>query len=306
MFENHPKKVKIVEVGPRDGLQNEKTQISTDDKLTYILGLIDSGIKSLEVTSFVSPKAIPQMADSKELFSKLKSKIDISSLELPCLVPNIQGYKNARTLEVKEIALFTATSSQFTKKNINATIEESFKRMDEISQEAKKDGVKIRGYISTAFGCPYAGEMTVKDLLYVVELFAKYDLYELSIGDTTGVATPKQVDEFLTELVKVYPKEKLAMHFHDTRGMALSNVLVALDHGISIFDSSSGGLGGCPYAKGATGNLATEDLVYLLNSFNIDHGVDIKKLSEASEFILEAVGKTTSSKYLKAYLKTGK
>jgi hydroxymethylglutaryl-CoA lyase len=306
MFENYPTKVKIVEVGARDGLQNEKSQISTDDKLSYILKLIDSGIKSLEVTSFVSPKAIPQMADSKELFSKLKNKIYINDFELPCLVPNIKGYENAKELGVNEIALFSATSSQFTKKNINATVEESFKRMNDISLEAKKDGIKIRGYISTVFGCPYAGEMKVKDLLHVVELFSKYDLYELSIGDTIGVATPKQVDEFLTELVKIYPKEKLAMHFHDTRGMALSNVLVALNHGISIFDSSSGGLGGCPYAKGATGNLATEDLVYLLNSFNIDHGLGIKNLSAASEFILNTVGKETSSKYLKAYLNTGK
>lgn len=306
MFKNHPKKVKIVEVGPRDGLQNEKSQISTDDKLSYILSLIDAGITSLEVTSFVSPKAIPQMADSKELFEKLKSKIDINNFELPCLVPNIQGYENAKNLGVKEIALFSATSSEFTKKNINATVEESFKRMNEISSEAKKDGIKIRGYISTVFGCPYAGEMSIKDLLDVVELFANYDLYELSIGDTIGVATPKQVDAFLTELIKIYPKEKLSMHFHDTRGMALSNVLVALGHGISIFDSSSGGLGGCPYAKGATGNLATEDLVYLLNSFNIKHGIDMKKLSEASEFILNTVGKETSSKFLKAYLNTGK
>jgi hydroxymethylglutaryl-CoA lyase len=306
MFENHPKNVKIVEVGARDGLQNEKSQISTDDKLSYILSLIDAGITSLEVTSFVSPKAIPQMADSKELFEKLKSKIDINNFELPCLVPNIQGYENAKNLGVKEIALFSATSSEFTKKNINATVEESFKRMNEISSEAKKDGIKIRGYISTVFGCPYAGEMSIKDLLDVVELFANYDLYELSIGDTIGVATPKQVDAFLTELIKVYPKEKLSMHFHDTRGMALSNVLVALGHGISIFDSSSGGLGGCPYAKGATGNLATEDLVYLLNSFNIKHGIDMKKLSEASEFILNTVCKETSSKFLKAYLNTGK
>lgn len=306
MFENMPSKVKIVEVGPRDGLQNEKTILNTESKLTYINKLIDSGLKSLEVTSFVSPKAIAQMADSKELFSAVKKNHDLSKVELPCLVPNMKGYENAKELAVREIALFTATSSEFTKKNINATVEESFARMKEIAAQAKKDNIKIRGYISTVFGCPYSGKMSVKDLLHVVELFSEINLYELSIGDTIGVATPSQVDEFITELVKVYPKEKLAMHFHDTRGMALANVLVALNHGISIFDSSSGGLGGCPYAKGATGNLATEDLVYLLNSLNIEHGVDLKKLTEASQYILNTVGKETPSKFLNAFIKTGK
>lgn len=306
MFKHFPKSIKVVEVGPRDGLQNEKSNLSTEVKIEYIKKLINAGIKSLEVTSFVSPKAIPQMADSKELFKKLKNEIDISKYELPCLVPNIQGYENAKALGVREIALFSATSSAFTLKNINATVEESFSRMKEIAAEAKKDGIQIRGYISTAFGCPYAGYMDIKSLIKTIELFSDFDLYELSIGDTIGVATPGQIDEYLSEMTKVYPKNKLAMHFHDTRGMALSNILTALGHGIAIYDSSSGGLGGCPYAKGATGNIATEDLVYLLNSFQLEHGIDMDKLSKASSYILEKVNKETPSKYLTAYLKSGK
>lgn len=305
-LENLPKSVKIVEVGPRDGLQNEKEVLSTEVKINYIKLLRDSGLKSIEATSFVSPKAIPQMSDSLELFEKLKAALDINAIEYPCLVPNIKGYENAKKLGVKEIALFTATSSEFTKKNINATVDESFVRMKDVADEAKKDGIRIRGYISTAFGCPYAGYMDVKSLINTIEKFSEFDLYELSIGDTIGVATPSQVNDYLPEIFKIYPKEKLAMHLHDTRGMALSNILVSLTHGISIFDSSSGGLGGCPYAKGATGNIATEDLIYLLNSMGIQHGIDLEKLVEASKYILNEVKKETPSKFLTAYLKSGK
>lgn len=305
-FSAVPKEIKIVEVGPRDGLQNEKTNIPTEVKLDYILKLLESGITSLEVTSFVSPKAIPQMADAKELFTELDARIDIKNYELPCLVPNMKGYETARELGVREIALFSATSDDFTQKNINATVDESFKRMEEVAKAASKDGIKIRGYISTAFGCPYAGNMSSEKLVEVVERFKDFNVYELSIGDTIGVGTPKQVDSYLDDIFKVYPKEKLAMHFHDTRGMALSNIMVALTKGISTFDSSSGGLGGCPYAKGATGNVATEDLLYLVKSFNIVTGVDLDKLTEASQYILEKVQKDTPSKFLKAYLNTGR
>jgi len=305
-LDNLPKLVKIVEVGPRDGLQNEKKILSTSTKIEYIKKLIQAGLPSIEVTSFVSPKAIPQMADSIELYSQIKDELLNSKAEFPCLVPNIKGYENAKKLGVKEIALFSATSPAFTKKNINATVEESFQRMKEVATEAKKDGIKIRGYISTAFGCPYAGYMDVKSLLETIEKFSEFDLYELSIGDTIGVATPSQVNDYLSEVVKNYPKEKLAMHLHDTRGMALTNILVALTHGISIFDSSSGGLGGCPYAKGATGNVATEDLVYLFDSLGIEHGINLEKLVNASKYILSEVDKETASKFLMAYLKSGK
>jgi hydroxymethylglutaryl-CoA lyase len=305
-FSTFSSKVKIVEVGPRDGLQNEKQSIDTETKITYILKLIESGLTSLEVTSFVSPKAIPQMADSEILFAKLKEKIETSKYELPCLVPNLKGLETAMKLGVREIALFTATSSAFTQKNINATVDESFSRMREIAHEAKRNGIRMRGYISTAFGCPYQGHMSVKELIKVTEKFLDFDLYELSIGDTIGMATPKQVQEYLPELIKVVDKNKLAMHFHDTRGMALANVLVSLSFGINIFDSSSGGLGGCPYAKGATGNLATEDLLYLLNSCGSQTNVDMMKLSMASKYILDQLQKETPSKFLKAYLQTGK
>jgi hydroxymethylglutaryl-CoA lyase len=305
-FSNIPKEIKIVEVGPRDGLQNEKIQLSTEVKLDYIMKLLESGITSLEVTSFVSPKAIPQMADAKELFSRLKERVDIENYELSCLVPNIQGYEVAKELGVKQIALFSATSDEFTKKNINATISESFKRMKEVATQAKADGIKIRGYISTAFGCPYVGHMGVEKLVDVIERFKELDIYELSIGDTIGVATPLQVESYLDEVLKVYDKDKLAMHFHDTRAMALSNILISLCKGISIFDSSSGGLGGCPYAKGSSGNVATEDLLYLVKSFEIETGVDLAKLASASEFILKHVQKQAPSKFLNAYLNTGK
>lgn len=306
MFKNTPKNIKIVEVGPRDGLQNEKKTISTEDKFTYISKLINSGVRSIEITSFVSPKAIPQMSDSVDLFKRVRElkeekKLD---LEFPCLVPNMKGFENALKLGATEIALFTATSSEFTKRNINATVEESFTRMQEINDAAVENNIRIRGYISTAFGCPYLGVMGVSELVDVIERFSSFNLYELSIGDTIGVATPKQVYDYLTVITKHYSKEKLAMHFHDTRGMALSNILVSLEHGITTFDSSSGGLGGCPYAKGATGNVATEDLVYLANSLGIKHNVDLANLVEASRFILNKVQKSTPSKFLTAYMKS--
>lgn len=301
MFKNMPDKVKIVEVGPRDGLQNEKKTLSSADKQEYIELLIKAGLKAVEITSFVSPKAIPQMADATELFQNIRPSLpkDVSA---PCLVPNMKGYEAAKAVGVKEISLFSATSDEFTKKNINCAVEESFNRMSEVASAAKKDGIKIRGYISTAFGCPYQGEMSAEALRDVTAKFFDLGVYEVSIGDTIGVATPRQVSDYLDLLLKDFGPHKLAMHFHDTRGMALTNIFVSLSKGISVFDSSSGGLGGCPYAKGATGNVATEDLVYLLDSLGIEHGVDMKLLSLASKLILGKVGKQTTSKYLSAYL----
>jgi hydroxymethylglutaryl-CoA lyase len=297
------KKVKIVEVGPRDGLQNEKKVISTHDKLEYIKKLAQSGLETIEVTSFVSPKAIPQMSDNAELFKSVSKEID-HKINLPCLVPNRQGYEDAKKAGVKEIALFSATSDAFTQKNINCTVDESFARMQEVAEQAKQDGIRMRGYISTAFGCPYAGYMPVNKLAHVLEKFFKLGVYEASIGDTIGVATPKQVGEYLRDLKAHYDFNKLAMHLHDTRSMALTNILVSLEQGISIFDASSGGLGGCPYANGATGNVATEDIIYLFDSYGINHGVNLDKLASASEFILKIVEKETPSKFLQSYLKS--
>ena len=298
--------IKIVEVGARDGLQNEKTILSTDDKLQFISLLSETGLKTIEITSFVKPTAIPQMGDAVELFTKVNQLLGPTSINLPCLVPNIKGYETAKALGVKEIALFSATSNSFTQKNINATVDESFDRMKEVADAANKDGIKIRGYISTAFGCPYEGVMSVDKLVHVTKRFFELGAYEVSVGDTIGVATPNQVRDYIKELKKHFPVEKLAMHFHDTRGMALTNIHVSLLEGITTFDSSAGGLGGCPYAKGATGNVATEDVWYLLQSLGYETGIDIAKLATASKFILDKIGKTTESKFLKAYLNTGK
>lgn len=297
--------IKIVEVGPRDGLQNEKSVLSTEDKLEFIKLLSQSGLQTIEITSFVKASAIPQMSDAVELFTKVKAALG-KTINLPCLVPNLKGYETAKSLGVEEIALFSATSDSFAKKNINATVNESFEKMQEVASEAKKDNVRIRGYISTAFGCPYEGRMDVEKLLSVTERFFKLGAYEVSVGDTIGVATPIQVREYIKELKKSFPVEKLAMHFHDTRGMALTNIHVSVEEGITTFDSSAGGLGGCPYAKGATGNVATEDVWYLLKSLGLETGIDIAKLAAASQFILQKVNKNTESKFLKAYFNTGK
>ncbi|MES2526852.1 MAG: hydroxymethylglutaryl-CoA lyase [Bdellovibrionota bacterium] len=302
----HPQKVRIVEVGPRDGLQNEKSVLETEDKFQYITLLKEAGLQTIEVTSFVKPPAIPQMRDAVELFTLVRDRLGLESTNFPCLVPNMYGYEKAKNLGVKEIALFTATSDSFTRKNVNASVDETFERMEEVAQAARKDGIRMRGYISTAFGCPYEGKIEVKKLIDVAERFLKLGVYEVSVGDTIGVAVPEQVRSHLKDFLKAIPQEKAAMHFHDTRGMALTNILVSLEAGISVFDSSSGGLGGCPYAKGATGNVATEDVWYLLQSMGIETGIDIKKLSEASAFILGKVQRTTESKFLRAYLNTGK
>lgn len=298
--------IKIVEVGPRDGLQNEKTILSTDDKFEFISLLTQTGLQSIEVTSFVKAPAIPQMIDAVELFTMVKNRLSNTNINFPCLVPNMKGYETARSLGVGEVALFSATSDSFTKKNVNATVDETFVKMKEVAALALKDKIRMRGYISTAFGCPYEGKMDVKKLLQVTQKFFDLGVYEVSVGDTIGVATPNQVREYIRELKKNFPVEKLAMHFHDTRGMALTNIHVSVEEGITTFDSSAGGLGGCPYAKGATGNVATEDVWYLLQSLGLETGIDIAKLAVASKFILEKLNKTTESKFLKAYLSTGK
>ncbi len=298
--------IKIVEVGPRDGLQNEKSVLSTEDKLKFISLLAETGLKTIEITSFVKPEAIPQMSDAVELFKQVTAKFAKTGINFPCLVPNLKGYETAKSLGVKEIALFSATSDSFTKKNVNATVDETFEKMSEVASLALKDNIRVRGYISTAFGCPYEGRMDVKKLLNVTERFFKLGAYEISVGDTIGVAVPTQVKDYIKELKKNFPVEKLAMHFHDTRGMALVNIKTSLEEGITTFDSSAGGLGGCPYAKGATGNVATEDVWYLMQSLGLETGIDIQKLAEASKFILEKVNKPTESKFLRAYLSTGK
>jgi hydroxymethylglutaryl-CoA lyase len=298
--------IKIVEVGPRDGLQNEKIILSTQDKVEFIGLLTETGLQTVEITSFVKAPAIPQMADAPELYSLVEEKFGGRHVSFPCLVPNMHGYEKARELGVKEIALFSATSDSFTKKNVNSTVDETFLKMREVAEAAKKDGITVRGYVSTAFGCPYEGEMSVEKLTNVTKRFLELGVYEVSVGDTIGVATPKQVKAFARTLVGEFGADKIAMHFHDTRGMAVTNILTSLEEGIKTFDSSAGGLGGCPYAKGATGNVATEDVWYLLHSQGLETGVDLDKLAKASQFILGKLGRSTESKFLRAYLNTGR
>lgn len=303
MFELQPSEVKIVEVGPRDGLQNESVSLSLEDKFQYIKLLSLTGLKTIEATSFVRADKIPQMADAVELYKKVHAEFTDGLVSFPCLVPNLKGLELAKSVGVKEISLFSATSNEFTRKNINCTIDESFHRMKEIYENFEHEDIKVRAYISTAFGCPYSGYMDSKQLMKIVEKFLELGVYEISIGDTIGVATPKQVYDYIQDIKSVVSLDKVAMHFHDTRGMALANTLSSLEHGIKTFDSSSGGLGGCPYAKGATGNLATEDLVYLCESLGINTGIDMSKLVEASQFILNKVGKISPSKYLTTLIK---
>ena len=298
--------IRIVEVGPRDGLQNEKMILSTAEKFEFIRMLTEAGLPAIETTSFVKVPAIPQMADAHDLYTEVAKKLGQSKTTYPCLVPNMHGLQDALTVGVKEIAIFSATSDTFTKKNVNATVKETFERMTPVVAEAKKHGLRVRAYISMAYGCPYEGDIPLAKLAHVVEEFMKLDVYEVSIGDTIGIATPGQVTESLKALVPQFGAQKLAMHFHDTRGMALTNILKSIEQGIATLDASAGGLGGCPYAKGATGNVATEDVWYLCHSLGLKTGVDLDKLVAASQFILQKVGKETPSKFLRAYLNTGK
>lgn len=289
-------KIRLVEVGPRDGLQNEPEILSLADKVDYIELLADAGLETIEATSFVRPDRIPQMGDAKELYRELvRRKLD-QRVSLPCLVPNLKGLDNALEIGVKEIALFTATSDEFNKRNINATIDESFDRLIPVARKARAEGLKIRAYISTVFGCPYQGQTSLETLLSVVERLKKLGAYEISLGDTIGVGHPQRVKEVIAALKKDNDLDLFAMHFHDTYGMALVNIMTSIDRGIKTFDASSAGLGGCPYARGATGNVATEDVLYFLDKMNLPTGVRMIGLLEASSFILSKMNKEAPSR----------
>lgn len=305
MLNDLPQKIRIVEVGPRDGLQNEKTIISLDDKFTFIKKLAQAGLTEIEATSFVRALKIPQMTDGGELFTRLKNDPELNSIRLISLVPNMKGLQEAQNVGVKDIAVFTSTSNTFNKKNINATIDESLAKIDEVMKVASTNNIRARGYISTVFGCPYEGKTELSELIRIAHTLKAIGVYEISLGDTIGVANPKQVIDVLNVLKKEFSLDFFSMHFHDTRGMAVANVLTALEAGITSFDSSAAGLGGCPYAIGASGNVATEDLYYLFHSLGIETGIDIKKLAEASTFILSCLKRETPSKFLKAYLSSG-
>lgn len=302
MLNNLPNKVRIVEVGPRDGLQNEKTIVSLEDKVTFINMLSAAGLHEIEANSFVRADKIPQMSDGMELYSQLTKQSGLKNTKLISLVPNEKGLENALSVGVREIAVFTATSNTFNMKNINATVDESLKRIDGVMSRANKEGLKTRAYISTAFGCPYEGKTSMAELKRVAYHLENLGVHEISIGDTIGVANPLQVKETIEFLRADFSLDFFAMHFHDTRGMAVANILASLEMGITSFDSSAGGLGGCPYAKGASGNVATEDLVYLFSNMGIETGIDMEKLAQASSFILGKLSKTSASKNLTAYL----
>ena len=302
MLKNLPQKVKIVEVGPRDGLQNEKLIVPTEDKVKFILLLGKSGLKNIEVTSFVRPDRIPQMTDAKQVIEALHKTDLKNTVNLSCLIPNLKGLEIAAKLGVEEIAVFSSTSDTFNKKNINSTVEESLTIIRPVVKEALNLNIRVRAYISTVFGCPYEGKPKSLDTLKkMVDFFAREGAYELSLSDTIGHGNPKEVVTVLEFLKDSIDRKNLAMHMHDTRGLALSNILAALEMGISTFDGSSGGLGGCPYAKGASGNCATEELVYLFESMGISTGVDINKLKEASSFALEKLERKSPSKFLQSY-----
>ena len=292
-----PSFVRVCEMGARDGLQNEHAFISTEDKIRYIDLLSQTGLQFIEATSFVSPKAIPQLADAVEVFSRIRRK---PGVRYAVLVPNLKGLERAKAAGADAIAVFTAASEAFTRRNINMTIDESIETFRDVVRGAKSSSMWVRGYVSTAFGSPFGDEVTPAMVADVSRKLLDMGCDELSIGDTIGVGVPSQVDELVPALLRDMPKEKLAFHFHDTRGTALANVYAALQHGIAIFDSSSGGLGGCPYAPGATGNLGTEDLLYMLHGMGIETGVDIDKIRDASRFIGGVLGHELTSKAFQA------
>ena len=292
-----PARVRVVEVGPRDGLQNEAAALGVEDKVAFTQALIDAGLPVVEPGAFVSPRWVPQMAGSDEVLRRLRRP---DGVRLPVLVPNRKGYEAARAAGAREIAIFTAASETFNRKNINASIDESFARFQEFVPDALREGMWVRGYISTCFGCPYEGAVDPVRVVDVARRLADIGSHEVSIGDTIGVGVPTQVTDVMGRLKEAIPQTALAVHFHDTRGTALANVLAALQEGIDVVDSSAGGLGGCPYAPGASGNLATEDLLYMLHGMGIATGVDLGRVAAASRALAPRLGHALPSRYLQA------
>ncbi len=288
-----PQKVKIVDVGPRDGLQNEKQVVPTEAKIELIHRLADAGLPVVEAGSFVSPKWVPQMADSAEIMQKITRKAGVN---YPVLTPNMKGFEAAMEVGAEEVAIFGAASEIFSQKNINCSIAESLQRFEPIMDAAKQKGVAVRGYVSCVLGCPYEGDIATDKVAEVAKTLFDMGCYEISLGDTVGVGTPGKVKAMLEAVNAVVPLEKMAVHFHDTYGQALANIYAALEMGIGVIDASVAGLGGCPYAKGASGNVATEDVVYMLNGLAIETGVDLDKLCDAGRFISNVLGRKPASK----------
>lgn len=292
--------IRVFEVGPRDGLQNEPKPVKLADRQWFVQSLIRTGIKDIECGAFVRAERVPQMADSEKIFQAIRSKkITLGGAKAWALVPNLKGLERALSCGVKEIAVFTAATESFNQRNIGMSISESLGVIGQIVKQAK--GLKIRGYVSTVFGCPFEGPVSPKKSLKVIESLAKLGVQEISIGDTIGVATPRGVDEVIRPALKTLGKKRVAVHFHDTRGTALANTLRSLELGVLSVDSSAGGLGGCPFAPGATGNLATEDLVYMLDGMGERTGIDLVKLSRVSLEMARRMNRPLSSRYLNAF-----
>jgi hydroxymethylglutaryl-CoA lyase len=288
-----PTSVKIVEVGPRDGLQNEAKTVPAEVKITLIEKLVDAGLPVVESGAFVSPKWVPQMATSSEVFSGVEKRTGVS---YPMLVPNIKGLEAALDAGVEEISGFAAASETFSQKNTNCTIEESLERLRQVAEKALSENLKVRGYISCVLGCPYEGEVSMDTVAEIAKRLSDLGCYEISLGDTIGVGTPAKAQAMIERVKQVVPVNQLAAHFHDTYGQGLANLHAVLQSGVAVIDSSVAGLGGCPYAKGASGNVATEDVLYMLDGMNIETGVDMQKLLEAGQFINEFLGRESASR----------
>ncbi len=283
--------VKLVEVGPRDGLQNEPYTVPTSLKLDLIDRLGETGLQVIESTSFVSDRAIPQMADAEDVIASLKRRDEV---RYPALVPNERGYDRARSVGVDEVSLFTAASEAFNQHNINCSIEESLRRFAPVLHRARADGVRVRGYVSTVLGCPYQGKVPLADVVRVAEALFEAGCEEISLGDTIGVGTPRKAREMLSAVSQSIPMAQLAVHFHDTYGQALANIVTCLEVGVRVVDSSVAGLGGCPYARGATGNVASEDVVYMLEGLGMETGIDLRALARVGDWIAGELGRPRS------------
>lgn len=288
-----PKHVKIVEVSPRDGLQNETSIISTNIKIDFIDRLSETGLSAIEVTSFVSPKWIPQLADAKDVLAGIQKK---PGLNYSVLVPNVKGLEHAMAAGAQEIAVFTTPSEAFAMKNTNCTVPESIERIRGVIETAKKHTIPVRAYLSCVLGCPYEGEISPDKVAALAEMLYAMGCDEISLGDTIGVGTPIKTQQMLIQVAKRVPLACLAVHFHDTYGQALANIYAALELGVATIDASVAGLGGCPYANGASGNVATEDVVYMLNGMNIETGIDLNKLVEVGRYICAQLGQQPQSK----------
>jgi isopropylmalate/homocitrate/citramalate synthase len=292
-----PSTVRIVEVGPRDGLQNEPTPVSVQARIALIEGLVEAGVKTVEAGSFVSPKWVPQMADTAAVLAGLKRK---AGVRYPVLVPNLQGLEAAEAAGAKDISIFAAASESFSKKNINCSIAESLDRFRPVAERALAEERRLRGYVSCVLGCPYEGEIAPEAVARVSKALFDMGCEEISLGDTIGTGTPLKAKRMIEAVARHVPMKQLAVHFHDTYGQALANILATLEMGIGVVDSSVAGLGGCPYAKGASGNVATEDVVYMLNGMGISTGIDLDRLAKVGRAVLQQLGRAPASKVAQA------